>query len=84
MAKNLPKIIKKIVKSLCQEANYYIPKNILKLWLFNKSREKESLAKLAYNIMLKNAHIAGIKKRPLCQDTGQLLFFIEYTPKYAK
>ena len=53
--------IKKVVKKLCIEANYYLPKDV-----------NDKIVQCRENI-----HIAKEENIPLCQDTGMACIFIE-------
>jgi|SRR3989344_7374323 len=81
MAKKSLKIhseeITKVVSELCIEANYYIEEEIFKAWQKAIKKEKSPLAKEFFRIMIKNASIAWEEKIPICQDTGQMVFFVE-------
>jgi len=63
------KIIKEAVYNLCEIANTNLPKDVYsKLKNFNCSYRDE---------ILKNAYLAQTNKRPLCQDTGQVVIFMD-------
>ncbi len=62
-------LIKEAVYKLCFEANTCLNKNVYnKIKTYREKRVQNILA---------NAKIACEKKRPLCQDTGQVLIFIQ-------
>ena len=62
-------IIYKAVYTLCEEANVRLPQEVY-----------EKLAKFEHKYseqILQNAHLAAKKCRPLCQDTGQVVVFLD-------
>lgn len=62
-------IIYKVIYNLIEQANTNLPKAVY---------EKLSNFECNYrDKILKNAHLAQNTKRPLCQDTGQVIVFIE-------
>lgn len=69
--------ITQTVKRLCMEANYYLTKDIRKR--FEEAKEKETfpVAKNILDILTANADIAADENRPMCQDTGMAVVFIE-------
>jgi len=71
------KEITRVVSDLCIEANYHIEEDIFKAWIRAIKKEKSSLAKGIFGLMIKNASIAWEEDIPLCQDTGQMVFFVK-------
>lgn len=71
------KLIKEAVYNLCYKANISLSKDIyIKIYkACEKSKDTETKAILAS--ILQNAYTANKKERPLCQDTGQVIVFIE-------
>lgn len=69
--------ITQTVKRLCMEANYYLSKDMRKR--FEEAKEKETfpVAKNILEILTTNADIAADEDRPMCQDTGMAVVFIE-------
>lgn len=63
------KLIYDAVFRLCVEANTYLPKDV-----YEKLREYECKHQ---GQILQNAHLAEKKQRPLCQDTGQVVVFLD-------
>ena len=66
-------IIKEAVYKLCFEANTCLKHDVYSkiLAAYNKSKSK------ILKTILQNAQIAYEKKLPLCQDTGQVIVFVE-------
>lgn len=70
-------LIKEAVYNLCLYANTCLSESIyLKILNTYKESKNKQTKELLKNILL-NAKIACEKSRPLCQDTGQVLVFIE-------
>lgn len=69
--------IKTTVKELCNKAANNLNKNTYNLILnaFNKETHPDSKEILAQ--ILKNAELSNQIQRPLCQDTGQVVVFLE-------
>lgn len=72
--------IKKIVEAvaeLCVNTNYYIDKNLLHAFIDFKEKEESELGKIVFSELIENAKIAKEKKKPICQDTGLAVVFLE-------
>lgn len=69
--------IKEIVKNLCIEANYYLPKDIHNKISQCRKEETWDISDEVLESIEKNIYIAGDEKIPLCQDTGMACIFIE-------
>lgn len=69
-------VIKETVKKLCIQANNELPKDVSDI--FNQMIEEETfeLAKETLAILQKNAMMAKMKQKPICQDTGMACVFI--------
>lgn len=71
------KTIKEVVKKLCMEANYYLPKDVNdKIVQCSKDEPWNIGREILYSIQ-ENIHIAREEKMPLCQDTGMACVFVE-------
>jgi len=70
-------LIKKAVKNLCLEANFYLRKDVLEALKKASQSEESLLGKDILQIIIKNAELAAEKKLPLCQDTGSTSVFLE-------
>ncbi|MDR0956930.1 MAG: fumarate hydratase [Endomicrobium sp.] len=75
MRKIRSKNIIEVVKSLCAQANYELPKDVLKSLKMNLIYEK-GIAKNILEEIIQNATIAKNEQIPLCQDTGTANFFV--------
>lgn len=69
--------IKKVVKKLCIEANYYLPKDVDDKIVQCREVETWNIAKEVLQTIEENIHIARKENIPLCQDTGMACIFIE-------
>ncbi|NFV13394.1 fumarate hydratase [Clostridium sporogenes] len=69
--------IKKVVKKLCIEANYYLPKDVDDKIVQCIEEENWDIAKEVLQTIEENIHIARKENMPLCQDTGMACIFIE-------
>lgn len=70
-------LIKKAVYNLCFDANTCLDEKIYLKILEAYNNTADSEIKNILKSILQNAKIAFTKKRPLCQDTGQVIVFIE-------
>ncbi len=71
------KIIKEAVYNLCRNANIALCQESYKKIFNAYENSKNTEAKNILANILQNAYTAYNKKRPLCQDTGQVIVFIE-------
>ncbi|MHC4212777.1 MAG: fumarate hydratase [Planctomycetota bacterium] len=65
------------VESLCIAACYELPQDVLTAIESALKRESNPQAQNILNRLIENAHIAAEEKRPLCQDTGLAVVFVE-------
>lgn len=65
------------VKKLCIEANLFLPKDVKNVLAKAAKAEVSVAGKNVFKQIEANAQIAETKKRPLCQDTGSAVFFVE-------
>ncbi|MFH1288932.1 MAG: fumarate hydratase [bacterium] len=70
------KITKEISK-LWQEANFVLDKDVIDIIKKSLRKENNLRAKDALAVILKNAELAEIERRPICQDTGIPIVFLE-------
>lgn len=71
------KLINKAVYKLCYDANICLNNEVYSK-LFNAYNNADRIeTKNILKFILQNAKIAYEKKRPLCQDTGQVIVFVE-------
>ncbi len=69
--------IRETVERLCQEANYYLPDDVVAALKNARQREEAPRAQQVLDIILQNAEIAGRDKVALCQDTGTTVVFLD-------
>jgi len=70
------KIVQTVAK-LCQEANFYLPQEVISALKQGQEREKSPLGKDVLGQLLDNAQISAQEHLPLCQDTGMVVVFVE-------
>jgi fumarate hydratase subunit alpha len=69
--------IRETVERLCQEANYYLPDDVVAALQAARQREEAPRAKKVLDTILQNAELAARNKMALCQDTGTTVVFLE-------
>lgn len=69
--------ITETVARLCQEANYYLPEDVLDALKKARQDEESPRAQGVLDIILQNSDIAQEKQIALCQDTGTTVLFLE-------
>lgn len=70
-------LITKEVKRMVQEANFFLPEDVLNLLKNQKTNEGWELASKTLGKIIENAEIALNEKVAMCQDTGMLVAFVE-------
>ncbi|KUO41748.1 MAG: hypothetical protein AVW05_00775 [Hadesarchaea archaeon DG-33] len=65
-----------IVKML-RRAEITLPEDVVRALKRNRARERNRIAKLQLDCMLKNLELAKNLGAPICQDTGTFTFFIQ-------
>lgn len=65
------------VSRLCQEANFFLPDDVLDALKQAREREESPTGRKVLDRLLENARIAADDKVPLCQDTGAAVVFLE-------
>lgn len=69
--------ITQLVKELCIQANYYITPDIKGRMILARTVEKSPLGQQILGTLLENAEIASSRQKPMCQDTGMTVVFIQ-------
>jgi fumarate hydratase subunit alpha len=69
--------ITETVARLCQEANYYLPDDVLDALKKARREEESPRGQQVLDIILQNSEIAQGKQIALCQDTGTSVLFLE-------
>ncbi|MDR0303584.1 MAG: fumarate hydratase [Chitinispirillales bacterium] len=70
-------IITNAVEKMCAEAAYNLPQDVYCALKKAQYDEDSNLAKSILLQCVKNADIAKTEKKPICQDTGFAVFFVE-------
>jgi len=69
--------ITKTVSLLFQEANFFLPENVLACLRWAREAEESAVGGEVIDRILENADIAAKERIPLCQDTGTAVVFLE-------
>ena len=70
------KQISELVNKLCIEACYFMTPDIHQRITESKLTEKSPLGQEILGTLLENSHIARTQEKPLCQDTGMTVVFV--------
>lgn len=70
-------VITQTVARLCQEANFFLNEDILKILREARDNEESSLGRRILEQILENADIAARDRLPLCQDCGITVVFLK-------
>lgn len=82
MAKNFQSRLTESFVEIIRKTSAELPKDVVDAIQANAKREEEqSRGRYAMDIIQKNINLAKLKSQPLCQDTGSILFFINYPSK---
>ncbi|MFA6448645.1 MAG: fumarate hydratase [bacterium] len=71
------KAITETVKDLCMRAAYDLPADVEESLIGARKREESPAGCEALDCIIENIGIARSEKRPICQDTGIAVFFVE-------
>lgn len=66
-----------LVRKLCMEANYNLPKDIQQAFETGKEQEDSPLGQTIFEEMIRNCKLACTEQVPICQDTGTAVIFAE-------
>ena len=69
--------IEEAIYNLCVQANTYYSAELYDIIYKKLKSSKDSIERQKLYNILKNIELAFTKKRPLCQDTGQVIIFLE-------
>ena len=69
--------ITETVARLSQEANYYLPEDVVDALKKARLKEEAPRAQKVLDMILRNSEIAEEKQIALCQDTGTTVLFLE-------
>ncbi len=70
-------IITQEVARLCQEANFFLGKDVIDEFKAALEREESETGREILEQLIQNANIAGEEQVPMCQDTGFTVVFLE-------
>lgn len=70
------KIIEEVEK-LCKDSNYYLGEDIISKYKEGISKEESETGKEIFEQLYENANIAKNLRKPICQDTGMTVVFVE-------
>ncbi|MDI6840017.1 MAG: fumarate hydratase [bacterium] len=73
---NVNKIVE-VVSSLCMDANYNLPDDVLNALKIAREKEESPTGKAILDEIIENNCIAREEKLPICQDTGFAVLFVE-------
>ena len=71
------KEVSKTVSRLFQEANFFLPEDVIASLKRARESEESPVAREVIDGILENADIAAQEKMPLCQDCGAAVLFLE-------
>jgi fumarate hydratase subunit alpha len=69
--------IRDAVSKMSQEANFFLPQDVLDALKKARSNEEAPRAQKVLDMILRNSEIAAEKQIALCQDTGTTVLFLE-------
>lgn len=69
--------ITQAIAKMCMEACYYLPEDVYAALVEGQKTEESPLGKDIIGQIIKNADIARNEDRPICQDTGMTVIFME-------
>ena len=82
MPKKTPVSLKEAFLEIIRKTSAELPNDVVKAIEQGRNAEVDkSRGRYAMDIIQKNIGIAKVKSQPLCQDTGSILFFINYPRK---
>lgn len=70
-------LISQTVARLCQEANFFLPDDVLQSLKEARNKEESPLGRQTLDQLLENARLAQEERLPMCQDTGTAVVFLE-------
>ncbi len=70
-------ILRKTVVEMLRRAETTLPEDVVRALKRSMARERNRIAKLQLDCMLRNLDLAKNLRAPICQDTGTFTFFIQ-------
>ncbi len=71
------KQITEAVAEMCKEAAYYLPDDVYEALKRGREAEESPVGRDVLDQIIRNAEIAKAEDRPICQDTGMTIVFLE-------
>ena len=71
------KQVTEAVSKMCKEAAYYLPDDVYAALVEGRRTEESPVGRDVLDQIIKNAEIAKAEDRPICQDTGMAIIFLE-------
>ena len=65
------------VAQMCKEAAYYLPQDVYEALKKGRETEESPVGRDVLDQIIRNAEIAKAEDRPICQDTGMTIIFVE-------
>ena len=65
------------VAQMCKEAAYYLPEDVYEALKRGRATEESPVGRDVLDQIIRNAEIAKAEDRPICQDTGMTIVFVE-------
>lgn len=65
------------VAQMCKEAAYYLPNDVYEALKRGRETEQSPVGRDVLDQIIRNAEIAKAEDRPICQDTGMSIVFVE-------
>ncbi len=69
--------ITQTVARLCQEANFFLPEDVINVLIQAREKEKSPVGRDILGQILENADLAAREKLPLCQDCGTAVVLLD-------
>lgn len=70
-------IITEAVADLCIKANIYLNEDIKEALIKSEKKEEKEIAKNILNVIIENADVASKESKPICQDTGMAIIYMD-------
>ena len=71
------KQITETIAEMCKEAAYYLPDDVYEALKRGREAEESPVGRDVLDQIIRNAEIAKAEDRPICQDTGMTIVFLE-------
>lgn len=71
------KQITEVVTKMCKDAAYYLPNDVYEALVEGRKTVESPVGRDVLDQIIKNAEIAKAEDRPICQDTGMAIIFLE-------